>query len=63
MTGLWKVKYLDWSGVNGGGVKEFWNCMCDTDAISDGAAEFDMRMLLLTRLDVESNGFNVGLLN
>lgn len=63
MNSLWKRKFFDWSGVRGSRVSEFWNRTSDSDAIADGSAEFDMHLLLPTRLDVEINGFNGGLLD
>lgn len=59
MNSLWKRKHFDWSGVRGGSVSGFWQRTGDIDAV----AEFDMRLLLPTRLDVEINGFNGGLLD
>lgn len=61
MKSLWKRKHFDWSGIKGAGLNECWNQVC-SDAIADDTAEFDMRLLLPTRLDVEINGFNGGLL-
>ena len=63
MNSLWKRKFFDWSGVRGSRVSEFWIRTSDSDAIADGSAEFDMHLLLPTRLDVEINGFNGGLLD
>lgn len=63
MNSLWKRKIFDWSGVRGSRVSEFWIRTSDSDAIADGSAEFDMHLLLPTRLDVEINGFNGGLLD
>jgi hypothetical protein len=63
MDGLWTRKHSDWSGVRGSRVSEFWSRTGDSSAIADGAADFDMRLLLPTRLDVEINGFNGGLLD
>lgn len=37
--------------------------MSGSDTTADVVAEFDMRLLLLTRPDVEINGFNYGLLD
>lgn len=63
MNSLWKRKIFDWSGVRGSRVSEFWIHTSDSNAIADGSAEFDMHLLLPTRLDVEINGFNGGLLD
>lgn len=63
MDGLWTRKHSDWSGMSGGSVSEFWSRTGDSSAVADGAADFDMRLLLPTRLDVEINGFNGGLLD
>lgn len=63
MNSLWNRKFFDWSGVRGSTVSEFWIRTSDCDAIADGSAEFDMHLLLPTRLDVEINGFNGGLLD
>ncbi|MFV9671452.1 DUF1281 domain-containing protein [Pantoea sp. KXB25] len=63
MNSLWKRKFFDWSGVRGSRVSEFWIRTNDNDALADGSAEFDMHLLLPTRLDVEINGFNGGLLD
>lgn len=63
MNSLWKRKFFDWSGMRGSSVSEFWISTSDSDAIADGSAEFDMHLLLPTRLNVEINGFNGGLLD
>lgn len=62
MTGLWKRKHSDWSGVTAVALSECWDQVC-SDAIAADAAEFDMRLLLPARLDVQINGFNGGLLD
>lgn len=61
MAAIWQKKRFDWAGMNGPGLIECWNRVCSDDD-GEGAAEFDMRLLLPTRLDVEINGFNGGLL-
>ncbi|MEN4806582.1 DUF1281 domain-containing protein [Pantoea agglomerans] len=63
MDGLWTRKHYDWSGMSRGSLSEFWIRTGDISAVADGAADFDMRLLLPTRLDVEINGFNGGLLD
>lgn len=63
MDSLWKRKFFDWSGMLGSSVSDFWISTSDSNAIADDTAEFDMRLLLPTRLDVEINGFNGGLLD
>lgn len=61
MADIWQKKRFDWAGMNGPGLIECWNRECSDDDGED-AAQFDMRLLLPTRLDVEINGFNGGLL-
>ncbi|WP_336717849.1 DUF1281 domain-containing protein [Pantoea ananatis] len=61
MGDIWRKKHFDWSGLGGAGLSECWNRVCSED-IAEGAAAFDVRLLLPTRLDVEINGFNGGLL-
>lgn len=63
MDGLLKRKHSNWSGVSGGSLSEFWSRTGDSSAGADGASDFDMRLLLPTRLDVEIIGFNFGLLD
>lgn len=63
MDALWQRKSFDWSGVSGSNLSEFWNRTGDSDATAEAAAEFDMRLLLPARLDVQINGFNGGLLD
>jgi len=63
MDGLLKRKHSDWSGVSGGSLSELWIRTDDSSAVADGAADFNMRLLLPNRLDVEINGFNGGLLD
>ncbi|KKW49193.1 hypothetical protein XB02_19510 [Pantoea ananatis] len=60
MADIWRKKHFDWAGLSGTGLSECWNRICSDDG--EGTAEFDMRLLLPTRLDVEINGFNGGLL-
>ncbi|KAA8669087.1 DUF1281 domain-containing protein [Pantoea dispersa] len=61
MAEIWRKKHSDWAGLSGPGLSECWNRICSDDD-GEGAAQFDMRLLLPTRLDVEINGFNGGLL-
>ena len=63
MDARWQRKSFDWSGVSGSNLSEFWSRTCDSDVTAEDSAEFDMRLLLPTRLDVEINGFNGGLLD
>lgn len=58
MTALWKRKYYDWASMNGGSLSVFWNRVCGNAGAGETAA-----LLLPTRLDVEINGFNGGLLD
>lgn len=62
MTALWKKKYYDWASMNGGSLSAFWNRVCGNAGAGEAAA-FDVHLLLPTRLDVEINGFNGGLLD
>lgn len=63
MDTRWQRKSFDWSGVSGNSLSEFWSRTCDSNIAAEDSAEFDMRLLLPTRLDVEINGFNGGLLD
>ncbi|QKJ89344.1 DUF1281 domain-containing protein (plasmid) [Paramixta manurensis] len=61
---LWEQKRHDWSGafcING--TEESWNRLCRGEGYTRRAPLLDMQLLLPTRLDVEINGFNGGLLD
>ncbi len=61
MAAIWQKKHYDWGHMDGGSPGAFWNHVC-SNAGTEEAAPFDVRLLLPTRLDVEINGFNGGLL-
>ena len=61
---LYRQKSCDWSNIfRPQDPESWWNTLCDGDD-GDGQGEpMDFRLVLPTRLDIEVNGFNGGLLD